>query len=125
MINHLAVGVRNHQTSQKFYEETLRSLDYVIHRFGDDYTNFSDGISADPFGDFAIYQGEVYPMHIAFEAKNNKQVDEFYESALNNGGFDNGAPGYRSNYHENYYDCFIIDPDGYRIEAVCHNGQAH
>ncbi|MEH2278951.1 MAG: hypothetical protein V7K40_30235 [Nostoc sp.] len=33
---------------------------------------------------------------------------------------DDGKPELRSHYHPNYYAAFMIDPDGYRIEAVCH-----
>lgn len=36
------------------------------------------------------------------------------------GGRDNGAPGLRPHYHENYYGAFVLDPDGHNIEAVCH-----
>ena len=32
---------------------------------------------------------------------------------------DNGAPGLRKDYGPNYYAAFVIDPDGYRIEAYC------
>jgi hypothetical protein len=31
---------------------------------------------------------------------------------------DNGQPGLRRHYHENYYGAFILDPDGHNIEAV-------
>lgn len=34
---------------------------------------------------------------------------------------DNGAPGPRPHYHENYYGAFVLDPDGHNIEAVCHD----
>ena len=40
--------------------------------------------------------------------------------AIAAGGRDNGAPGLRPHYHENYYGAFILDPDGHNIEAVCH-----
>ena len=36
------------------------------------------------------------------------------------GGTDNGAPGLRPIYHPSYYGGFVLDPDGYNIEAVCH-----
>jgi len=39
------------------------------------------------------------------------------------GGQDNGPPGLRPHYHENYYGAFILDPDGHNIEAVCHRKQ--
>lgn len=35
------------------------------------------------------------------------------------GGTDNGTPGVRADYDANYYAAFVIDPDGYRIEAYC------
>ena len=39
--------------------------------------------------------------------------------ALAAGGKDNGAPGIRASYGENYYAAFVIDPDGHNVEAVC------
>lgn len=62
-------------------------------------------------------------LHIAFRADNHEQVDEFYRAALAAGGKDNGKPGLRMEYHENYYGAFILDPDDHNIEAVCHNPQ--
>jgi hypothetical protein len=29
-------------------------------------------------------------------------------------------PALRPNYHPRYYAAFVLDPDGHRIEAVCH-----
>jgi hypothetical protein len=26
-------------------------------------------------------------------------------------------------YHPNYYGAFVLDPDGYNIEAVCHQAE--
>jgi predicted lactoylglutathione lyase len=43
-----------------------------------------------------------------------------YDAALQAGGKDNGPPGLRPHYHENYYGAFVLDPDGHNIEAVCH-----
>jgi hypothetical protein len=36
---------------------------------------------------------------------------------------DNGAPGLRPMYDADYYAAFIIDPDGYRIEAYYGPGE--
>ena len=36
---------------------------------------------------------------------------------------DLGAPGLR-HYHASYYAAFLFDPDGNRIEAVCHRADA-
>lgn len=43
----------------------------------------------------------------------------FYDIALKPlGGRDNGAPGFRPEYHAGYYGAFALDPDGHNIEAV-------
>jgi predicted lactoylglutathione lyase len=53
-------------------------------------------------------------------AASRAQVVQFYEAALQAGGRDNGKPGLRPHYHDNYYGAFVFDPDGNNIEAVCH-----
>ncbi len=57
---------------------------------------------------------------MAFRAANKEQVAEFYRAALEAGGKDNGPPGPRPHYHEGYYAAFVLDPDGYNVEAVFH-----
>jgi catechol 2,3-dioxygenase-like lactoylglutathione lyase family enzyme len=58
-------------------------------------------------------------LHFCFVAKDRKSVDAFHAAALESGGKDNGKPGLRSDYSPTYYAAFVIDPDGYRIEAYC------
>ena len=50
-------------------------------------------------------------------------VDAFHQAALAAGARDNGAPSLRPQYHANYYGAFVLDPDGYNIEAVCHRAE--
>ena len=59
-------------------------------------------------------------MHVAFSSPDRASVDAFHRAALAAGGTDNGAPGLRPIYHPAYYGGFVLDPDGYNIEAVCH-----
>jgi catechol 2,3-dioxygenase-like lactoylglutathione lyase family enzyme len=56
----------------------------------------------------------------AFTAKDRAAVRAFHQAALKAGGKDNGPPGLRPHYHQNYYGAFVLDPDGHNIEAVCH-----
>jgi catechol 2,3-dioxygenase-like lactoylglutathione lyase family enzyme len=58
-------------------------------------------------------------LHICFHAPSRQSVDEFHRAALAAGGRDNGGPGLRPDYGDSYYACFVVDPDGYRIEAHC------
>jgi len=57
--------------------------------------------------------------HLAFRAVDRAAVDSFYESAIAQGGKDEGPPGIRAHYHPNYYAAYVRDPNGYKIEAVC------
>lgn len=61
-------------------------------------------------------------LHVCFRAPSRAAVDAFYRAALAAGGRDNGAPGERE-YEPGYYAAFVIDPDGYRLEAYCGGGQ--
>jgi catechol 2,3-dioxygenase-like lactoylglutathione lyase family enzyme len=58
--------------------------------------------------------------HVAFTAPTRAAVDAFYRAALEQGGADDGPPGLRPTYHPDYYGAFVRDPDGNKIEAVCH-----
>ena len=58
-------------------------------------------------------------LHFCFAAPNRESVNAFHAAALKSGGRDNGRPGVRKDYGDNYYAAFVIDPDGYRIEAYC------
>ena len=33
---------------------------------------------------------------------------------------DEGEPGLRPHYHPNYYGAYVRDPDGNKLQAVCH-----
>jgi catechol 2,3-dioxygenase-like lactoylglutathione lyase family enzyme len=58
-------------------------------------------------------------LHFCFSAPTRQSVDAFHAAALATGGRDNGVPGVRADYGANYYAAFVVDPDGYRIEAYC------
>ena len=54
----------------------------------------------------------------AFEAANRAAVDAFHAAGLAHGGRDEGAPGLRP-YGPQFYACYLRDPDGNKISAVC------
>jgi catechol 2,3-dioxygenase-like lactoylglutathione lyase family enzyme len=59
---------------------------------------------------------------IALTAPSRAAVDAFYAAALNSGGTDEGAPGLRP-YSPNFYACYVRDPDGNKLSAVCEKSQ--
>jgi catechol 2,3-dioxygenase-like lactoylglutathione lyase family enzyme len=56
--------------------------------------------------------------HLAFNAPSRAAVDAFHKAALSAGARDVGVPGLRPHYGATYYAAFVIDPDGYKLEAV-------
>lgn len=132
MIDHTGVIVTNIEKSGKWYEEALRAIGYTkLMAFSKAITQTTDvaGFGEESTGkpDFWISAAtpgrpvNQSPSHIAFRASNRQQVDGFYKAAIDSGGKDNGKPGLRPHYHENYYSAFVLDPDGHNIEVVCHN----
>jgi predicted lactoylglutathione lyase len=80
------------------------------------------GMGVPPKPDFWLHQGTPQQprVHVAFSASSRQVVDTFYRAAIAAGGTDNGPPGLRPHYHQNYYGAFVLDPDGHNIEACCH-----
>ncbi len=60
-------------------------------------------------------------IHIAYLADTREQVDAFHAAALARGGTDEGSPGLRPHYHPHYYGAYVRDPDGNKVQAVCHS----
>ncbi len=119
MIDHIIVGVSDVKAAKKFYASALQPLGYTLAHEGDWGGGF-----ANPLGQpvFWIRSSEEKPtsVHVAFHAESRALVDAFYGAAIAAGGKDNGAPGLRPHYHENYYAAFVHDADGHNIEAVSH-----
>ena len=124
MIDHMGLPVTDFARSKKFYARALEPLGFRVVMEVSLSDDGEDGYAG--FGDerphFWIGTGKplVGRLHVAFEAKNRAAVRAFYEAAIAAGGKDNGSPGLRPHYHENYYGAFVLDPDGHNIEAVNH-----
>ena len=126
MLDHTGINVTDFERSKTFYRAVLAALRYRITKEHGGACGFGIaegyGKSPDPGGDFWISQGQpqVPRVHVAFSAASRAEVRAFHEAALKAGGKDNGAPGLRPRYHPHYYGAFVLDPDGYNVEAVCH-----
>ena len=122
MIDHVGLNVSDLAAAKAFYAETLEPLGYRVWA---EWEEESVGFAADESGpDFWIYRrGEEpsAPTHVSFRARDRETVDAFHAAGLAAGGSDNGEPGMRPHYHEQYYGAFVLDHDGNNIEAVCHS----
>src|ERR1700674_5267660 len=129
MLDHVSLGVADLERSRRFYDAALRPLGIVRT------VDFGDGRGSD-YGAMAGQLGVEFTitlepgvaaslgMHVCFRAPDRAAVQAFHTAALAAGGRDDGAPGPRPLYHPDYFAAFVFDPDGHRIEAVCHAPQS-
>ncbi len=121
MINHLSIGVRDIKRTKAFYDAVLSPLGYTCLSSGD--TSLGYGAKAVVLWisktDSPVPANPNSGLHICFDAPTRASVDAFHKAALKAKGEDNGKPGLRPDYDANYYAAFVVDPDGYRIEAYC------
>ena len=121
LLHHISLGVRDLAHAGAFYDAALGALGF--RRVFEDDTAIGYGLVDDKdllclkLRTAATPPGDGF--HLAFTATSHAAVDAFHAAALRVGGRDNGAPGLRPHYHENYYGAFVLDFDGYNIEAVC------
>ena len=119
MFDHITITVSDFQQSKAFYEACLAPFGYRS-LFGEDGVYAGFGSTRPQF--WISQRDDTHPTvtktHIAFSCSTRELVDAFYTAAIAAGGKDNGKPGLRPEYHENYYGAFVIDPDGNNIEAV-------
>jgi catechol 2,3-dioxygenase-like lactoylglutathione lyase family enzyme len=121
LFDHIGIEVADYARSKAFYSAALAPLGIALVMEGEGWAGFgSADLQRNP--SFWIHRasGPKSPMHVAFRSETRRGVRAFWDAALAAGGRDNGAPGIRAQYHPTYYGAFVIDPDGYNIEAVCH-----
>ena len=128
MLHHLSFGVADLNRSAAFYDAALAPLGYErvwTHESAAGYKEAAVGYGLPGADDqFAIRlrsDGVVVPtdgFHVAFRGPSKAAVTAFHQAALSRGGIDNGGAGFHPEYGPDYFAAFVIDPDGYRIEAV-------
>ena len=128
MIDHMGITVSDIEKSKAFYSKALGALGYVLCENSPEAVSFGvregHGKGTDPGGEFWLSEDPLMTprVHVAFNAATRADVDAFFAAGMAADGVENGAPGLRAHYHPHYYAAFVLDPDGYNIEAVCHAG---
>jgi catechol 2,3-dioxygenase-like lactoylglutathione lyase family enzyme len=121
MLDHVSIGVRDINRAKRFYDAALEPLGYKCLRPARTMLGYGYGRDSVTFwivsAERPVPVDEGSGLHFCFAAPERDAVDAFHSAALRTGGRDNGAPGVRAKYSPDYYAAFIIDPDGYRIEA--------
>lgn len=119
MLHHVSIGVKDLATAKRFYDKALAPLEIKCLAEGESYLGY--GAQGPDFWVFKVNRpvkaDDESGLHFCLQAGSRKAVNEFHAAAVKSGGRDNGEPGIRKDYGENYYAAFVVDPDGYRIEA--------
>jgi catechol 2,3-dioxygenase-like lactoylglutathione lyase family enzyme len=119
MLDHVSIGVKDIARTKKFYDSVMKPLGYTCLSASDGSLGYGkDGVAFWIGASEAPVPADMRSgLHFCFTAPDRKAVDAFHAAGLKNGGKDNGKPGLRADYSPTYYAAFVVDPDGYRIEA--------
>lgn len=126
VVDHVSIAVSDLDRAEVFYDAVFAALGVpkVAREAGMIGYGVRAGADRPAASYLSIRSGEPgipsAARHWAFKAPTRPSVDAFHAAGIAAGGADEGAPGLRPHYHPTYYAAFLTDPDGNRIEAVCH-----
>ena len=109
MFDHVTIRVSDLEASRRFYELVFREVEFP--------DTPAEGGHFVEWYDFSISQasGErpvTRRLHVGFVAPSRAHVDRFWHTLTGAGYRDDGPPGPRPQYREDYYGAFVLDPDG-------------
>jgi catechol 2,3-dioxygenase-like lactoylglutathione lyase family enzyme len=116
VFDHVTIRASDREASERFYETVLPRIEVEQTHSGEHYAEWDDFSLAQADGDNPVTRR----LHVAFAAPSRALVDEFWRVGTEAGYRDDGAPGSRPQYSEDYYGAFLLDPDGNSAEAVHH-----
>jgi catechol 2,3-dioxygenase-like lactoylglutathione lyase family enzyme len=116
VFDHVTIRVSDRAASEAFYGTVLAPLG-IESTYSD--TRFAE------WDDFSLTAADAeHPvtrrLHIGFGARSREHVEAFWRAGTQAGHRDDGAPGPRPQYRDDYYGGFLLDPDGNSAEAVHH-----
>jgi catechol 2,3-dioxygenase-like lactoylglutathione lyase family enzyme len=123
MFDHVTIRVRDPAASERFYAAVLGSIGIqqsgAAGEFGEGCAEFAE------WDDYSLAPADAeHPattgLHVGFCAPSREDVDRFWQTGVDAGYRDDGAPGPRPQYRDDYYGGFLRDPDGNSVEAVHH-----
>jgi catechol 2,3-dioxygenase-like lactoylglutathione lyase family enzyme len=116
VFDHVEIRVADRAASERFYDTVLRTLGIEMEYSDDELAEWGEFSLAPAREDKPVTRG----VHLGFRASSRAEVDEFWRAGTEAGHPDDGAPGARPQYTDDYYGGFLLDPDGNSAEAVHH-----
>src|SRR5262249_47465105 len=114
--DHVTIRARDRAASERFFPTVLRAIASAPTYEGEPLIEWDDFsiVAADRDS------GTTRALHVAFVAPSRADVERFWQAGIDAGYTDDGGPGERTQYREDYYGAFLLDPDGNSVEAVHH-----
>jgi catechol 2,3-dioxygenase-like lactoylglutathione lyase family enzyme len=114
VFDHVTIRVSDRAASERFYETVLSVIAIDETHSGEQFTEW---------GDFSLAAASAWNpvtrgLHIGFGSSSRERVDEFWQAGIDAGYESDGEPGPRTEYGDDYYGGFLLDPDGNSAEAV-------
>ena len=116
MFDHVTIRAGDRVASERLYDAALQTLGIRQTYSAADFAEWDDfSLAATATG-----RPVTRRLHVAFVAPSREHVDMFWRAGLEAGLRDDGTPGPRPQYRDDYYGGFLLDPDGNSVEAVHH-----
>ncbi|HUA04829.1 MAG TPA: VOC family protein [Solirubrobacteraceae bacterium] len=110
----MTIRVADRDASERFYDTVLRPLAIDQTYRTNAFSQWHEFMITAPDADNPPTQR----LHVAFGAPSREHVDEFWRVGTEAGYRDDGPPGLRPQYSEDYYGAFLLDKDGNSVEAI-------
>ena len=117
LFDHVTIRVTDRSAAEPIYARLLDVLGFEQTASGETWAEWNDFSLAGATEE----KPPTRRLHIGFTASSREQVHEFWRVGLDAGLRDDGEPGPRPEYGDDYYGGFLLDPDGNSIEAVHHD----
>jgi catechol 2,3-dioxygenase-like lactoylglutathione lyase family enzyme len=114
VFDHVTIRVSDRQASERFYETVLSALGVAKTHADGHFAEWNDFSLAQARGEHPLTRR----LHVGFAAPSREHVDAFWNAGVEAGYRDDGPPGLRPQYTDDYYGGFLLDPDGNSAEAV-------
>ena len=117
LFDHVTIRASDRDASERFYGLVLPVVGGTKTYSGEHFAEWDDFSLAQATADHPATRR----LHVGFFAPSQDVVDEFWRTGTEAGYRDDGEPGLRPEYADDYYGAFLLDPDGNSIEAVTHD----